>query len=233
MKTLREALGLTQKSMSEASGIGRTDIADVEAGRIEPSFNFIRSLNTTFNLDTNWLLTGKGTMFLPKEGERKDIDNLIDSGLEKLDCGLYAAGDKVYLPLSSVTACCGPGFDVFENYDIGDAVLVTRKSVGALIDGMVPFVVQTEGRSMEGFGIKDGSMVVVNPAEDVYSGCVAMVVYGEQASIKKVYDTPEGKDLIASNGMTLHVSSEALEEGWGARIVGRVMYVMSPPDEGV
>jgi SOS-response transcriptional repressor LexA len=86
---------------------------------------------------------------------------------------------------------------------------------------------------MEGFGIKDGSMVVVNPAEDVYSGCVAMVVYDEQASIKKVYDTPEGKDLIASNGMTLHVSGEALEECWGARIVGRVMLVIAPPDEGV
>jgi SOS-response transcriptional repressor LexA len=86
---------------------------------------------------------------------------------------------------------------------------------------------------MEGFGIKEGSMVVVNPAEDVYSGCVAMVVYDEQASIKKIYDTPGGKDLIASNGTTLHVSDETLREGWGARIVGRVMYVMAPPDEGV
>jgi hypothetical protein len=67
---------------------------------------------------------------------------------------------------------------------------------------------------MEGYGIKEGSMVIVNPAERVFLGCVAMVVYDERASIKKVYDTPAGKDLISSSGHKTHVTNEELSEDW-------------------
>ena len=98
---------------------------------------------------------------------------------------------------------------------------------------MLPFAVMTQGRSMEGYGIKEGSTVIVNPAEDIYSGCVAMVVYEDKASIKKIYNTPDGKDLLASNGEKIHVTDEQLFEDWGPRIAGRVMVVISPPDDGI
>ena len=47
------------------------------------------------------------------------------------------------------------------------------------------------------------------------------------------YDTPDGKDLLASNGEKIHVTHEQLSEDWGPRICGRVMVVISPPDDGI
>ncbi len=170
---------------------------------------------------------------IPAEGEHKDTDILLESGLEQLGCGLYTAGDMVYVPMSTITACCGPGFNVFEHYSLGESIAINRKQIGTLREDMIPFAVQTEGRSMEGFGIREGSVVVVNPAEEVYSGHVALVIYDEKASIKKIYDTPDGKDFIASNGQKYHVTHAELKEDWGARICGRVMLVISPPEDGV
>jgi hypothetical protein len=60
-----------------------------------------------------------------------------------------------------------------------------------------------------------------------------MVVYDERASIKKVYDTPDGKDLVSSGGHKIHITHEELSEEWGPRICGRVMFVLSLPDDGI
>ena len=116
---------------------------------------------------------------------------------------------------------------------MGDTIAVNRADAGVLRPDMLPYAVKTEGRSMEGYGIKEGSTVVVNPGEDVYSGCVALVVYGDRASVKKIYDTPNGKDLISSNGQKIHVTYDELGEDWGQRILGRVMVVIAPPDDGI
>lgn len=237
LQLFRDNLNLTQAAFAKASGISRTYIADVEAGRQEPSFKFVKSLNTSFNLSINWLLSGEGPMLtqgtLPREGERRDVEVLHGADLEKLDCGLYVAGDMVYVPMSSITACCGSGFNVFDNYSLDESIAVNRKQIGTLREGLIPFAVRTEGRSMEGFGIREGSVVIVNPAEEVCSGHVALVIFDDKASIKKIYDTPDGKDLVASNGQRFHVTNEELAEGWVARICGRVMLVISPPEDGV
>ena len=188
-------------------------------------------------ISSEWFLRGVGPMLAdvvsPDEGKRMDIEFLSDVGLEKLDCGLYALGDKVYVPMSSISACCGSGTEVFDDYNIGDAITVSRKEIGVLRADMLPFAVTTQGRSMEGYGIKEGSTVIINPVEDIYSGCVVLAIYDDKASIKKIYDTPNGKDLLASNGEKIHVTHEQLSDDWGPRICGRVMVVISPPDDGI
>ncbi|MDR0653643.1 MAG: helix-turn-helix domain-containing protein [Synergistaceae bacterium] len=237
IKQYRKLQKLSQNRFAGLIDVNRGYLASIERGEKEPSFNFLRNLLETTGLSSEWVLRGDGDMLLEdktsREGERKEIEALLDAGLEKLDCGLYALGDKVYVPLSSVSACCGSGFDVFENYDIGDAIAASRRNLGTLREDALPFAVQTEGRSMEGYGIKEGSTVIVNPAEDLYSGCVALVIYGDKASVKKVYDTPDGKDLLSSNGQKIHVTYGELAEDWGPRICGRVMVVISPPDDGI
>ena len=237
IKRYRESQRLTQKKLSDNMNVSRGYLAEIERGGKEPSYNFLRKLLETTGISSEWILRGIGQMLAdtepPEEGKIRDVEFLADAGLEKLDCGLYAIGDKVYLPMSSISACCGSGFDVFEDYNIGDAITVSRKETGVLSPDMLPFAVRTEGRSMEGYGIKEGSTVIVNPAEDVYSGCVVLVIYDDKASIKKIYDTRDGKDLLASNGERIHVSYEQLSEDWGPRIRGRVMVVISPPDDGI
>ncbi|MDR1019112.1 MAG: helix-turn-helix domain-containing protein [Synergistaceae bacterium] len=240
IKRYRTSHSFTQQQLADSIGTSRGYLAEIERGVKEPSFNFLRKLLETTGLSSEWVLRGEGAMFretgekdAAKGAERRDIEALFDAGLKKLDCGLYALGDKVYVPLSSVTACCGTGFEIYEDYNIGEAIAVSLKEAGTLRPGALPYAVRTEGRSMEGYGIKEGSTVIVNPAEDVYSGCVALVIYGDRASVKKVYDTPDGKDLLASNGQKLHVTYGDLSEDWGPRICGRVMVVIAPPDDGI
>jgi phage repressor protein C with HTH and peptisase S24 domain len=228
---------LSQQGLANTMGADRSYLAQIERGGKEPSYNFLKKLLATTNLSSEWLLRGEGAMLRETdeeaEGERRDIEALFDAGLERLDCGLLALGDKVYVPLSSIAACCGSGFEIYADYSIGDAIGVNKAKVGTLRSDMLPYAVMTEGKSMEGYGIKEGSTVIVNPAEDVFSGCVALIMYDDKASVKKIYDTPGGKDLVSSNGQKIHVTHEELAEDWGPRILGRVMVVISPPDDGI
>ncbi|MDR1579483.1 MAG: LexA family transcriptional regulator [Synergistaceae bacterium] len=240
IKRYRTSNNLTQQQLADTVGTSRGYLAEIERGVKEPSFNFLRKLLEATGLSSEWVLRGDGQMFREtrkkepvKKGDRREIEALFDAGLERLECGLYSLGDKVYVPLSSISACCGSGFEVYDDYSIGDAVAVSRRQAGTLRADMLPYAVRTEGRSMEGYGIREGSTVIINPAEDIYSGCVALIIYGDRASVKKVYDTPDGKDLIASNGQKIHVTYGELSEDWGPRICGRVMIVIAPPDEGI
>ncbi|MDR1020717.1 MAG: helix-turn-helix domain-containing protein [Synergistaceae bacterium] len=232
IREYRVSMNLSQQRLADSIKADRSYLAQIERGEKEPSYQFLKGFLETTALSSEWLLRGVGPA-LVQDGGRKDIEMLADAGLERLDCGLYALGDKVYVPMSSIAACCGAGFEVFDSYAIGDAVAATLKEVGTLRPDMLPYAVKTEGRSMEGYGIKEGSTVIINPAEDVFSGSVAMVIYDGRASIKKIYATPDGKDLLASNGEKIHVTHEDLSEEWGPRICGRVMVVISPPDNGV
>jgi transcriptional regulator with XRE-family HTH domain len=237
IRQYRTSRRMSQQQLADMIDSSRGYLAEIERGGKEPSFNFLRKLLESTELSSEWVLRGEGSMFretsAPRDGERRGLDALAGAGLEKLDCGLFALGDKIYVPLSSISACCGSGFDVYECYNIGEAVVAKRSDVGTLRPDMLPYAVQTEGRSMEGYGVREGSTVIVNPAEDVYSGCVALVIYDDKASIKKIYDTPDGKDLLSSNGQKIHVTYEELSEDWGPRICGRVMVVTSPPEDGV
>jgi len=237
IKRYRASQELTQQDLAKKMNVSRSYIGSIESGEKEPSFRFLRKLLDVTGISGNWIFRGVGPMLTdsvsPDEGERRDIEFLTDAGLERLDCGLYVLGDKIYVPMSSISACCGSGFDVFDDYNIGDAITVNRKEIGVLRSDMLPFAVMTQGKSMEGYGIREGSTVIINPAEDIYTGCVVMVIYDDRASIKKIYDTPDGKDLLAYNGEKIHVTYEQLSEDWGPKIRGRVMVVISPPDDGI
>jgi transcriptional regulator with XRE-family HTH domain len=105
MKALRKKLGLTQKSLSETSGIGRTYIADVEAGRADPSFNFIKSLNTTFSVDINWLLSGESSMFLSKKDDAANVnaETTLSSTEGSPDCIEFFASAMAFAKELSAT----------------------------------------------------------------------------------------------------------------------------------
>jgi transcriptional regulator with XRE-family HTH domain len=237
IKRYRVEQRLSQQELADRIKTDRSYVSSIERGAKGPSLHFIRNLLEMSSLSSEWVLRGTEPMYGTnrpiQDGDRKEVESLEDAEVEKLSCGLFMLGEMVYVPLSNIAACCSKGFNVYDSYSLGTSIAVRRRNIGSLQRGMLPFAIMTKGRSMEGFGIKDGSMIIVNPAEKVFSGCVAMVLYDERASIKKVYDTPDGKDLLSSSGLKIHVTHEELAEDWGPRICGRVMVVISPPDEGV
>jgi len=58
----RKSLNLTQQKLADKIGINRAYLGHIEAGRQEPSYNFIKALSDSFNINLNWLLAGEGEM---------------------------------------------------------------------------------------------------------------------------------------------------------------------------
>jgi transcriptional regulator with XRE-family HTH domain len=67
LKKLRYKLGLSQKEMAERLGVHLMTISRYERDAMKPSFRFLEKLRETFNVNPQWLLEGKGDMFLPKD----------------------------------------------------------------------------------------------------------------------------------------------------------------------
>ncbi|WP_281680153.1 S24 family peptidase [Synergistes jonesii] len=228
----RKKVGLTQKQAADLAGLSlrgyvRYELEDDNNKREIPAK--VLTVYAQKGININWLLTGNGEMSLSA------LDGDADSGApHRLSNGLLAVGDTIFVPLSPVKACCGAGFTVYPaDYSLDETVAVKRGDVGQLVEGQLPYAVETEGRSMEGYGIPQGSTVIVNPAESISSGDVIMIIVDEKAAIKKLFVKPDGEEFVASGGERIYATRAELEEGYYVRKCGKVMLVISPPEHGV
>jgi len=84
IKAVRDSLGITQAAFADKIGSARNTIANYEIGRREPMESTIKSICREFNVNYDWIKTGKGEMF-------EDIPNGIieelanDYDLDELD----------------------------------------------------------------------------------------------------------------------------------------------------
>jgi transcriptional regulator with XRE-family HTH domain len=63
LKTIRETLNLTQKSFAKSIFISTSYYANIEAGHRQVFDKIIDSVCKVYNVNKNWILTGKGQMF--------------------------------------------------------------------------------------------------------------------------------------------------------------------------
>ena len=63
LKELRKKLNLTQQEFADKIGVKRNTVATYEMGRSEPSGSAISLICKEFNVNEEWLRTGKGEMF--------------------------------------------------------------------------------------------------------------------------------------------------------------------------
>lgn len=109
LKKLRKVLDLTQQEFADKIGIVRDNIGGYETGRRNPSDAVINLICREFNVNEEWLRTGKGEMFvdLTRDEEiARFVGELLkdeeDSFKRRLISGLVALDDK--------------GWDVLENF---------------------------------------------------------------------------------------------------------------------
>lgn len=82
LRELRKSLNMTQKEFADKLGIPRNNVAGYETGKRSPSEAAVSLICREFNVNEEWLRTGKGTMFLPKSDS--PIENLAKAyGLNK------------------------------------------------------------------------------------------------------------------------------------------------------
>ena len=69
----------------------------------------------------------------------------------------------------------------------------------ALLRGGNLFALRVQGNSMEGAGIVDGDIAIVNGPGEVANGEIAAVVISEEATLKRIFRTPTGIRLHPEN----------------------------------
>ena len=65
LREVRKKLGKTQEEMRQVTGLSTAGISEMEQGLKKPSSVYMFALNTNFDININWILTGAGTMFKP------------------------------------------------------------------------------------------------------------------------------------------------------------------------
>ena len=69
IKEIRKKEGLSQQKFADKLGIARGNIAAYEVGKNSPSDAVISLICSKFNVNKEWLLTGKGDMYDVPEDE--------------------------------------------------------------------------------------------------------------------------------------------------------------------
>ncbi len=73
IKKIRKEANMTQEKFAEKLGLKRQTIATYETGRSEPMDNIIVSICREFNVNKEWLLTGKGETYKEIEDETAEV----------------------------------------------------------------------------------------------------------------------------------------------------------------
>lgn len=96
LKEVRKSLRLTLLEMYQATQFSKSIISEVENGKKLPSSIYLFALADIFNVNINYIFTGKGEMFLPEKPQinrdfgvdQEHIDELLHY-LEHYDVARY------------------------------------------------------------------------------------------------------------------------------------------------
>ena len=64
--TLRKSLKLSQEKFGEKLGVTKSAVSKMELGTYNITDTILRLISKEFNVSYNWLVSGNGEMFLPK-----------------------------------------------------------------------------------------------------------------------------------------------------------------------
>ncbi len=79
IKDIRKKEGLSQQKFADKLGIARGNIAAYEVGKNAPSDAVISLICSKFNVNKDWLLTGKGDMYdVPEDEVAAVVSDLLE-----------------------------------------------------------------------------------------------------------------------------------------------------------
>jgi transcriptional regulator with XRE-family HTH domain len=82
-KIFLKKIGKTQEMMATETGFSLTSISRYARGKRTPDCDFIQKLIIKYDLNANWLVTGKGEMFLNENKSKEDLKKLTELFLDE------------------------------------------------------------------------------------------------------------------------------------------------------
>ena len=214
----RKKKKMTQKQLAEAVGVSRAAVYDWEREKYSPEGENLLRLSEVLGVSMDYLV-GKTSVPTPTE----NIDILKDYDLI-----------PVALISPEQTACCGAGLiDMETTYEPEKILVLSRRELGEYDPSCPPYAIHTDGISMEGFGIPSGSIVFINPREELNSFDICLICYYGRLAIKKIIFKPDGSFEIFSDSEddNREISKEEFDSGL-FEIRGKVIAIHSTPEHG-
>ncbi|MDR1839287.1 MAG: helix-turn-helix domain-containing protein [Treponema sp.] len=159
-KEIRENLRFNQSELARSIDANPSIISDIERGEKEPSKKIISALIINYKINSNWLLTGEGNMFIKSS-----------------EAGIISTGQQV--PLLRQKVSCGVGQHWEDEINI-DRYVSVFDLVPSLKTGKA-YAFPVSGSSMLGAGIKDGDIVLfeANKDQDTHDGIYVFSLDGD------------------------------------------------------
>ena len=173
----RENLGFNQANFSEKIDLAAQSLARYEKNKVNPSMEFIAKLTDMFNINSNWLLTGKGEMFISNDTTKNS--------------------DNYFIDLLNVRAGAGEGIYnyVIETVDI---ISLDKSFFRTPINTNKIKGIQVDGDSME-LTLRDGDYVLIDENTIFGVNGIYAIQLGGQILIKRLQFKMDGTILIISD----------------------------------
>lgn len=176
LKLLRVKRGITQEQLASMLEVSRSTIGMYETGSREPDFETSEAIADIFNVDMDYLM-GRSQV------ERK-------TAISSIPPGFMPPPPTVKRPLVGRIACGQP---ILAEENIEDYLDVPAEK-------HIDFCLECVGDSMIEAGIQDGDIAYIRKQPTVENGQIAAVRIGDEATLKRVYRTPETLTLMPANG---------------------------------
>lgn len=196
LRLARKRANLTQKQLAERIGALQNSVSQWECGLIRPSPDVIRTLCEALNVTADYLL---GVAPAPAQLTGVPVQaNLICITPRKIPVlGEIAAGK----PIAAHTE-----YDEFTSVDSALNCDVALRVAG---DSMEPLIHRND-------------LVFIQLTDDVRDGQIAAVIVDDTATLKRVYHTRDGLQLISENHRYPPMLFKP-EDGCPVRIFGRAV----------
>ncbi|UCH96259.1 MAG: helix-turn-helix transcriptional regulator [Candidatus Aminicenantes bacterium] len=82
-KRFREAIGKTQTQLAKELNVYQSTITNIEVGKTFPGIKYLHYFHHTYGLNTNWLLSNKGEIFVSEEARTSSAASLLECHVPK------------------------------------------------------------------------------------------------------------------------------------------------------
>ena len=173
IKELRKAKGMKQKTLADQLGVTTASLSFWENDVYDISPTILTKIAQIFDVSVDYLIYNDSVKRRKPVGA---FSNVIPIATKKV-------------PLLGTIACGEP---LYAEEQYGEYAVVSNE-----ID--CDFCLRAKGDSMIGARINDGDLVFVRQTDAVENGKIAAVVIEDEATLKRVYLSPDKLVLAAEN----------------------------------
>lgn len=238
LKAWRDERQLSQRALGSVLGVSQGYIGNIEAGRSEPSRNFLQALSERFGVSADWILYGVG---VPNSERATGFETRTPGKrIEPPDLGTPLGGDFRFgneefflVERMDLSVSAGQGLLPIAG---GESEMLAFSRSWALRNRVSPdlaVLVKVKGDSMAPT-LADGSLILVDCMDrDLKRAGIFAFNRGDQAYVKRLVPTEMGEDgspraiKILSDNPAYSPDAVLRDEMNTIRLVGRVRCVIT------